>query len=46
MNVWYINSILGAICLEEENDALCGVHFCPDGAPAVSYTHLTLPTIA
>ena len=33
MNVWYINSILGAICLEEENDALCGVHFCPDGAP-------------
>ena len=27
MNVWYINSILGAICLEEENDALCGVHF-------------------
>ena len=29
MNVWYINSILGAICLEEENDALCGVHFCP-----------------
>ena len=24
MNVWYINSILGAICLEEENDALCG----------------------
>ena len=59
MNVWYINSILGAICLEEENDALCGVHFCPDGAPEleplprrvvetppVSYTHLTLPTIA
>jgi len=33
LNVWYINSILGAICLEEENDALCGVHFCPDGAP-------------
>lgn len=33
MNVWYITSILGAICLEEENDALCGVHFCPDGAP-------------
>ena len=33
MNVWYINSILGAICLEEENDALCGVHFCPDGTP-------------
>ena len=33
MNVWYINSILGAICLEEESDALCGVHFCPDGAP-------------
>ena len=33
MNVWYINSILGAICLEEENAALCGVHFCPDGAP-------------
>ena len=33
MNVWYINSMRGAICLEEENDALCGVHFCPDGAP-------------
>lgn len=33
MNVWYINSILGAICLEEENEALCGVHFCPDGVP-------------
>ena len=33
MNVWYINSILGAICLEEESEALCGVHFCPDGAP-------------
>ena len=34
MNVWYINSILGAICLEEEHDALCGVQLCPDGAPA------------
>ena len=39
MNVWYINSILGAICLEEENDALCGYDFCPDGAPELE----TLP---
>ena len=33
MNVWYINSILGPICLEENGTALCGVHFCPDGVP-------------
>lgn len=33
MNIWYINSLLGTICLEEENDALCGLHFCPDGVP-------------
>lgn len=33
LNVWYINSLLGTICLEEENDALCGLHFCPDGVP-------------
>lgn len=33
MNVWYINSLLGTICLEEEQDALCGLHFCPDGVP-------------
>lgn len=33
MNVWYINSILGPLCLEEEDGALCGLHFCPDGVP-------------
>lgn len=33
MNVWYINSMLGTLRLEEENEALCGVHFCPDGVP-------------
>lgn len=33
MNVWYVNSMLGTIRLEEENEALCGVHFCPDGVP-------------
>ena len=33
MNVWYINSILGPLCLEEENEALCGLRFCPDGVP-------------
>lgn len=33
MNVWYINSILGPICLEENGTALCGAHFCPDGVP-------------
>lgn len=33
MNIWYINSLLGTICLEEEADALCGLHFCPDGVP-------------
>lgn len=33
MNIWYINSLLGTLCLEEEEDALCGLHFCPDGVP-------------
>lgn len=33
MNIWYINSLLGTLCLEEEKDALCGLHFCPDGVP-------------
>lgn len=33
MNVWYINSMLGTLRLEEEDDALCGVQLCPDGVP-------------
>ena len=33
MNVWYVNSMLGAIRLEEENEALCALSFCPDGVP-------------
>ncbi len=33
MNVWYVNSLLGTICLEEDDDALCGLNFCPDGVP-------------
>ncbi len=33
MNVWYVNSILGAIRLEEQDDAICGLSFCPDGVP-------------
>ena len=33
MNVWYVNSMLGTIRLEEENEALCALSFCPDGAP-------------
>ena len=33
MNVWYINSILGPIRLEEDREALCGAAFCPDGVP-------------
>ncbi len=33
MNIWYINSLLGTLCLEEEEDAICGLHFCPDGVP-------------
>lgn len=33
MNIWYINSLLGTLCLEEAEDALCGLHFCPDGVP-------------
>ena len=33
MNVWYINSMLGTLRLEEEDDALCAVQLCPDGGP-------------
>jgi len=33
LNVWYINSMLGTLRLEEEDDALCGVQLCPDGVP-------------
>lgn len=33
MNVWYINSMLGTLRLEEEDDALCGVQLCPNGVP-------------
>ena len=33
MNVWYINSMLGTLRLEEEDDTLCGVQLCPDGVP-------------
>lgn len=33
MNIWYVNSLLGTICFEEEADALCGLRFCPDGVP-------------
>lgn len=33
MNVWYLNSLLGPLCLEEEDGALCGLRFCPDGVP-------------
>lgn len=33
MNIWYVNSLLGTLCFEEEADALCGLHFCPDGVP-------------
>ena len=33
MNVWYVNSLLGTFRLEEENDAICGLTLCPDGAP-------------
>lgn len=33
MNIWYIESPAGLLCLEEENDALTGLHFVPGGAP-------------
>lgn len=33
MNLWYINSLPGPICLEEEGGALTGLRFAPDGAP-------------
>lgn len=33
MDIWYINSLLGPIRLEEENGALIGLHFDADGAP-------------
>lgn len=33
MNLWYFNSILGPIRLEEEHGALTGLHFDADGAP-------------
>lgn len=33
LNVWYINSMLGTLRLEEEDDSLCGVQLCPDGVP-------------
>lgn len=33
MNLWYINSILGPIRLEEDGGALVGLHFDPDGVP-------------
>lgn len=33
LNIWYINSILGPLCLEEQDQALWGLHFCPEGVP-------------
>ena len=33
MNIWYTESPAGLLCLEEENDALTGLHFVPGGAP-------------
>lgn len=33
MKVWYLNCLLGPLCLEEEDGALCGLHFCPEGVP-------------
>ena len=33
MNIWYTNSPFGTLCLEEEGNALVGVHFLTEGVP-------------